>query len=169
MRRLYRVGSEKYLGRFNGLGASYTDGARWNLPESPVIYYATSPAIALLEMANYLTSPRHVPASYRMGVFEFTENVHLDELAEADLPGDWAKFPHPGSTQRLGTEWLDSNTAVGLLVPSCTVPIITPGEGLVVVNPGHPDIAKLRLRHPLGDAAAGDGLRLRRHLLASLA
>jgi RES domain-containing protein len=145
MRRLYRVGPEKYLGRFNGLGASYTDGARWNLPESPVIYYATSPAIALLEMANYLVSPRHVPASYRIGAFEFTEEVQIDELAETDLPENWAEFPHPESTQRLGTEWLDSNSAVGLLVPSCTVPMVTPGEGLIVVNPGHLDIRKLQL------------------------
>lgn len=63
--RLFRICPEQYLENYSGLGASYRDGARWNKAGIPVLYFALSPAVALLEMGNYLPSPRLVPKSYR--------------------------------------------------------------------------------------------------------
>ena len=59
--QLYRICPQSYLQDFSGLGASYKDGARWNSAGLPVLYFALSPATVLLEMANYLPSPRLVP------------------------------------------------------------------------------------------------------------
>lgn len=143
--RLYRVGGEKYLNVFNGLGASYQKGARWNHPGDPVIYFATSQSIALLEMANYLASPRHVPPRTRLGVYELPDSVAIETLPEALLPPDWRAFPHPESTREIGSRWLRKGAQAGLVVPSTTVPVVVAGEGLVVVNPGHPDIKQLTL------------------------
>ncbi len=65
--RLYRICPERFLENYSGLGASFQDGARWNSKGYPALYFALSPATAMLEMANYLPSPRLVPADYRLG------------------------------------------------------------------------------------------------------
>jgi hypothetical protein len=62
--RLYRICPEAYLKDLSILGGSYRDGARWNSPGYPVLYFALSASTALLEMANYIPSPRLVPPSY---------------------------------------------------------------------------------------------------------
>ncbi|MCF6282645.1 MAG: RES family NAD+ phosphorylase [Candidatus Polarisedimenticolaceae bacterium] len=141
--KLYRISPEKYLNDLRGLGASYQDGARWNRPGQPVIYFALSPATALLEMANYLPSPRLVPESYRLGIYEAPEAISLFELPEEQLPGDWAEYPYPISTQTLGGDWLDKGSELVLLVPSAAVPGGL--ERSAVVNPQHPECCKIKL------------------------
>ena len=59
---------------FADWGASYRDGARWNEPGFPVVYFAEIPSVVMLEMAHYLPSPRLVPLGYRLG------EVSLDEV-----------------------------------------------------------------------------------------
>jgi RES domain-containing protein len=141
--RLYRIAPEPVLEDYRGLGASYRDGARWNRAGQPVVYFALSAATALLELANYLPSPRLIPAGFRLGIYEVPDRLPLHTLPDDRLPPDWAAFPYPTSTQTIGGDWLLTGKAFGLLVPSAAVP-----EGLekiAVVNPGHPACAKVRL------------------------
>ena len=49
--RLYRICHVRYLEDFRGLGASYRDGARWNEPGFPIVYFTETPSVAMLEMA----------------------------------------------------------------------------------------------------------------------
>ena len=140
---LFRITKENYLETYSGLGASYEDGARWNRPGTPVLYFGLSAAVAMLEMANYTSSPRMVPPSYRLGVYALPEDVAIDRLAQADWPEDWADFPYPASSQAIGDQWLREAGNFGLIVPSCAVP-----EGLgeiMVVNPLHPGLRQVRL------------------------
>jgi len=141
--RLYRICPEKYLENYTGLGASYQDGARWNKPGQSVLYFAASAATALLEMANYLPSPRLIPKSYRLGIYELDENASIRVYPDNKLPDDWARFPYPGSTQQIGGDWLEQDGEFGLLVPSSAVPQGL--EKIMVVNPLHPDITFLKL------------------------
>ena len=141
--RLYRVCPDRYLENYSGTGASYRDGARWNLPGHPVLYFATSPSVALLEMANYLPSPRFVPSSYRMGIYEIPDTVGIYRFSTDQLPADWAAYPYPASTQQLGSDWLQNTRSVMLLVPSAAVPGGL--EQIAVINPQHPDINQLEL------------------------
>lgn len=128
---------------YTGLGASYKDGARWNSKGYPVLYFALSPATAMLEMANYLPSPRLVPADYRLGVYELPDTAVITELPDEQLPGDWAVYPYPTSTQQIGDKWLSNGDASALLVPSTAV---SRGlEKIAVVNPAHPDSKKIHL------------------------
>ena len=76
----------------------------------------------MLEMANYLPSPRLVPKSYRLGVFEVDDDVPMDHWTLDEMPDDWRDFPYPKSTQRLGTDWLIHGQALLLAVPSTVVP-----------------------------------------------
>ncbi|WP_253443323.1 RES family NAD+ phosphorylase [Halomonas sp. Y3] len=142
--RLYRIAPARFLEAYAGTGASYRDGARWNRPGDPVLYFATSPSLAMLEMSHYLPSPRHVPASYRLGVYEVeAEEDAAETLAPSALPDDWAGFPYPAATQALGSAWLRSRKGLILRVPSCAVPGGL--ESIAVVNPLHEAIAGLRL------------------------
>lgn len=140
---LFRITKEKYLETYSGLGGSYEDGARWNRPGTPVLYFGLSAAVAMLEMANYTSTPGMVPPSYRLGVYEAPDDAPVDRLEPADWPEGWADFPPPASTQAIGDQWLRETGHFGLIVPSCAVP-----EGLgeiMVVNPAHDSIRLVRL------------------------
>lgn len=141
--RLYRICPELHLENYIGLGASYKDGARWNKPGQAVIYFAASAATALLEMANYLPSPGLIPESYRLGIYELDESAPTNIFPDSKLPNDWAQFPYPVSTQKIGGDWLDKCDEFGLFVPSSAVPLGL--EKIMIANPRHPDIAYLKL------------------------
>ena len=131
--RLYRICHERYLGDLRGLGASYRDGARWNEPGSPIVYFAETPSVAMLEMAHYLPSPRLVPPGYRLGVYDVSAEITLERWHVHDLPEDWDRYPYPRSTQGIGTRWLIRREAPLLAVPSVAVPGGL--ESIVLANP----------------------------------
>ena len=86
--RLYRICPENLLENYRGRGASYQDGGRWNRAGLPVLYFACSASVAMLEMANYLRSPGLVPKSYRLGIFE-TGDTGYEQWGIEDLPAGW--------------------------------------------------------------------------------
>lgn len=141
--KLFRICPESRLEQFDGLGASYKDGARWNSAGHPALYFACSAAVALLEMAHYLPSPRLIPAGYRLGVYQLSDEIAVDALSEDRLPEGWAEYPWPLATQALGDAWLAAGTSLILTVPSCAV-----AGGLergALFNPRHADAGKLKL------------------------
>ena len=141
--RLYRVTNFAYAENYNGRGASFLDGARWNERGVPVIYFGASPSVAMLELANYIPSPRLLPKNSVMCVYEIPDDTVVEKLGILDLESDWSDFPYPASTQKLGTEFLQSGRALAIEVPSSAV---TGGlECIIVINPLHPDIGKVRL------------------------
>ncbi len=147
--RLYRICPTLYLQNYSGLGASFLDGGRWNSSGTPALYFALSPATALLEIANYLPSPRLVPADYRLGIFQLPENVKKKELSPDKLPANWFEYPYPPSTQRIGDKWLNKCSEAILLVPSTAVPQGL--ENIAVFNPSHPDSRKIQLIKTISD------------------
>jgi len=141
--RLYRICPEQFLENYSGLGASYQDGGRWNSKGHLVLYFALSPSTAMLEMANYLPSPRLVPDDYRLGIYELPDTVAISDLPAEQLPNNWAVYPYPTSTQKIGDEWLSNGNAFALRVPSTAVPCGL--EKIAVINPIHPDCKKIHL------------------------
>ncbi len=141
--RLYRICPQRYLNNLQGLGASFQDGARWNSAGIPALYFALSPATALLEMANYLPSPRLVPPDYRLGIYQLPDHTTSKELTAEELPEDWAQYPYPTSSQGIGDAWLKNSEEALLLVPSTAVPGGL--EKIALVNPAHPDTRKIQL------------------------
>ncbi len=139
---LYRCGKEATFKKLDGRGASYNDGARWNHPKHPVVYLSPSPSVALLEMGNYIASPRFVPSSYALGIFEIEDaRVSVESVDVADLDPDWNDFPSPESTKDRGTHWLKDLSSLFLSVPSAAVPGGL--ENCWVMNPLHPDAGEL--------------------------
>ena len=141
--RLHRICHVDHLENYRGLGASYRDGGRWNEPGIPVLYFAETASVAMLEMAHYLPSPRLVPAAYRLGVYEVAGNPSREHWTVDELPADWDRFPYPPSTQRMGSDWLRQGSASLLAVPSAAVPGGL--ENIVVAGPDRLDAASIRL------------------------
>ena len=140
---LYRITRIKYLENYTGRGGSFLNGARWNEPGIPVLYFATTPSVALLEMANYLPSPRLIPADYRLGIYHLPDNISSKTVMVKNLPSDWSRYPYPSSTQVLGSQWLNEGNSLILFVPSVAVPAGL--ENIAVINPRHPEIDRLQL------------------------
>jgi RES domain-containing protein len=140
---LFRITRIKYLENFTGKGGSFLNGARWNTSGIPVLYFASTPSVALLEMANYLPNPRLIPADYRLGIYHLPDTVSSQTLTVNNLPQDWSRYPYPSSTQKIGSQWLNEGGSLILFVPSVAVPAGL--ENIAVINPRHPDINKLKL------------------------
>ena len=135
--QLFRIVPERYLEDYGGLGSSYRNGARWNRPGQPVLYFACNASTALLEMANYLPSPRMISSALRMGIYELDERASIGTLPREDLPDSWRDYPYPSATQMLGGDWLAGAEQLGLRVPSAAAPGAL--EDLIVINPAcHP-------------------------------
>ena len=74
--------------------------------------------------------------------------VYIDEpfIEIADpLPDDWRQLPAPPSTRDLGSRWVAESRSVVLRVPS----IVVNGEFNYLLNPRHPDFARLKIGEPL--------------------
>ena len=107
---LFRIAPEKFLENYTGPGGSFEDGARWNLPQTPVMYFGLTASVAMLEMANYTASPRKVPPFCRLGLQGLDDDAAISELIESDLPEDWSVFPCPESTRETGNQWLQPDS-----------------------------------------------------------
>lgn len=139
--QLYRIAHKRHIDDLSGMGKSYERGGRWNAPGHPVLYFGTSASVAMLEMGNYMPTPRMVPRDFVIGIFE-VEDPGVARLALEELPQGWDDFPYPASTQRLGSDFLSRGEHLVLRVPSTASSGL---EDIAVVNPRHQDISRLRL------------------------
>ena len=140
--RLYRICRVDHLESYRGLGASYKDGGRWNEQGIPVLYFAETAGVAMLEMANYLPSPL-IPPAYRLGVYEVAGKMPMERWTVNELPVGWDRFPYPAFTQRMGGDWLRQGAASLLAIPSAAVPGGL--ENIVLANPARLAAGSIRL------------------------
>jgi len=61
------------------------------------------------------------------------------------LSKNWKDNPVPVEVQAIGDNWIESRSSVVLSVPSAVVP----DEFNFLINPSHPDFAKLRIHKPV--------------------
>jgi RES domain-containing protein len=134
--RLYRLGSAAFP-IWDGSGAA-AYGGRWNPAGVRVIYAAGSLALAMLER---LAQRRNLNRTLLVEV-EVPPELAVDDLTPT-LPGNWRAL---GSLEAAaaGGRWLASRSAPLLRVPSALVP----RETNYLVNPAHPDAARLIVRDP---------------------
>ena len=140
--RAFRIVKKRHaLTAFTGEGAR-AYGGRWNLPGIPMVYAAHTRALAALESLG------HFGGAERRLEFVTFEIEFPDALAlrveAADLPRDWRRAEAGASTQALGSDWQRNGRSVALLVPSVHVP----QEYCVLLNPEHPDTAKVMVGYP---------------------
>ena len=109
----------------------------------PVIYTATSLSLAALEVLVHFDHDL-IPGPFVAFAVEIPTTVRLRRLTARQLPPNWRALPAPDETKDVGRRWLKSRKTVGLVVPSALIP----QEQNVLLDPTHPDFAKLRIRAP---------------------
>ncbi|KGQ18204.1 RES domain-containing protein [Lysobacter dokdonensis DS-58] len=121
---------------FSGSGADA--GGRWTSPRTPGVYASLSPATAMLEYLVHLEG--ETPDELLLA--QATVPV-ANVLAQLDLPSDWKERPYRDTTRQIGDKWAKAQDSLALRVPSA----VCDGECNILLNPQHPDFAKLRLDH----------------------
>lgn len=124
----------------SGEGAAKFPG-RWNSAGRHVVYLGESRSLAALEVLVHAEDLSVLNAIRWVAIpVEFDPSLVSVPIA---LPAGWDAVPAPSVTHRLGDEWLDGKHSLILRVPS----VVTKGEFNYLVNPAHPDFAKLTI-HP---------------------
>jgi RES domain-containing protein len=143
VRRAWRLCKRRYAASaFDGEGARRSSG-RWNLPGVRVVYCSESIALAALELLVHV-DPDEAPEDLVLIPVEIPDDVGLTEVTPRMLPGDWRLTPGPVRLQQIGASWIKSGKTAVLSVPS----VVVPQERNYLLNPAHPDFARIRRGRP---------------------
>ena len=125
---------------FTGEGARRT-GGRWNSPGVPMVYASEHKSLAVLEMLAHLY-PGEMP---RYLTFRIELDAGLVERWPLErLPPRWREEMPASATRLLGDAWAKESRSAALAVPSA----IIPEELNLLLNPSHPDFAKIKIAKP---------------------
>lgn len=137
---LWRIDRLAFPDKFSGFGAYITPG-RWHLRGNRVIYTSEAASLAALEYLAHL-KPDTIPADISLLEFEVPDDVSIERQdAPETLNPDWRRVYLPVALQYFGTQWLVEHRTALLAVPSA----IIPGETNYLLNPAHPEIAKVKI------------------------
>jgi RES domain-containing protein len=120
-----------------GAGAKIS-GGRWNSAGLPVVYCAINIALAVLETVHYLRNGG-LPFNRFLVRIDIPDDIWGARTILNSPPGGWDAIPAGMSSRRAGDAWLNSLSSAVLEVPS----VIVPQETSVLINPVHPDAAKI--------------------------
>jgi RES domain-containing protein len=126
---------------FDGEGARRF-GGHWNSKGTPMVYTASSQALAVLEMLVHLETS-DLLKHYRLIPVTFYETM-VKAVDPKTLPANWRRRPTPAGIRAIGDAWAASAKSVVLQIPS----VIVPAESNFLLNPIHPDYAKLAIGKP---------------------
>ena len=127
----------------SGKGAEIT-GGRWNEKGTPLVYAATTRALAYVETLVHLDGSKPLP----LNRYLIEINVPDDAWANAAVCNPaanvgWDALPASITSIRFGTNWAAGGSSLLVMVPS----VVTPEELNVLINPKHPDIAKVKAKN----------------------
>ena len=109
--------------------------SRWNRREVPIVYCADHPSTSLLEIMVH-TSRENLPDSYQLLGIAIPDDI---QAISAVLPSDWQR--NTRATQDVWDDFVLKGEHTLLRVPS----IIMPQAFNYLLNPAHPDAAKLTI------------------------
>ncbi len=139
---VFRIEREKYLeATLQGIGAALSEGFRWNSRNTRMVYTFESRALATLEVSVHLDLSEDLPDDRFYVEIEIPDDVLILEVRLEDLPAGWDAKPPALLTQIIGDDFVLYNEAAVLKVPSA----IIPQEANYLINPLHPDAAKIRV------------------------
>jgi RES domain-containing protein len=115
-------------------------GGRWNLAGIPVVYSASTLALATLELLVHVDRA-NAPDDLVAVELDIPPDVSLQSLET--LPADWQHYPVPPSTQRAGSLWARERASCVLRVPS----VVIPREHNYLINPLHPEADRVSITH----------------------
>ena len=135
---LYRIAKCNYASDLSGTGARLY-GGRWNSVGQPMVYLASSRALAVLEVLVHL-SPTMLPADFCLVEFETPDNDVLS-IDIKILPHNWQDPSAPTQLKQIGNEFLKRKEHLFMKVPS----VIVPADFNYLMNPLHPNASEVKL------------------------
>ena len=136
--RVWRICRMPYVDiALDGIGGMYTSG-RWHNKGHPIVYTATSAALAALEVLVHV-DPLTAPTDLRLLAIELPDDLSIEVLEPIMLPEGWRSVPAPAALQTLGSSWLTSGRTAALNVPSAVIKV----ERNVLLNPRHPEMQRV--------------------------
>ncbi len=136
---LFRIAKKKYLRDLSGTGARLY-GGRWNHTGHSMVYCASTLALCVLEVLVHLDI-KFIDSSFGYIQLSISEDKVHDQTENILLLEGWRSHPAPEFTRDIGSEWLQTNTSVGLRVPSAVLPQATN----ILLNPNHPDFRSVSI------------------------
>ena len=121
---------------FTGEGAAL-NGGRWNPPGVAVVYVADSIALAALEILVHVDA---AVLNARYVSFELAIPASLIEV----FPSSFASLSNSSAARTIGGRWVEDLRSAALSVPSAVVP----QERNILLNPAHPDFARILIGEP---------------------
>jgi RES domain-containing protein len=125
---------------FSGEGARIA-GGRWNSKGASVVYTSENKSLAALELLVHVNPA--LPRNFKAFRLEFDDGM-IERIPAHDLPHDWRTEPPGAATKALGDAWVAAARKPILAVPS----VIIPQEINYLLNPAHPDFAKIHIDAP---------------------
>ena len=139
--QLWRLCKQKHQNTaFSGDGGFYAPG-RWHPKGFPIIYTASSLALATLEVFVHTESDKIPLVAIRAFI---PDDAVIEEVDSKRLPLNWQDVAAYPALQQIGQKWLQTNQSPILKVPSSIVPV----EFNYLLNPRHPDL-KFSLEQPM--------------------
>jgi RES domain-containing protein len=140
--KVYRIERKKYIDTvLSGMGASLSNGNRWNGLNTRMVYTSESRALATLEISVHIDLSEDLPSDRYYIEIDVPDTLFIQEINEKDLPKNWDAKPPIIDTQRIGDAFVSQNEAAALKVPSS----IIPNEYNFLINPNHPDATKIKI------------------------
>ena len=109
----------------------------------PVVYTATTRALACLETMVHVNAGG-LPLNRYLVEIDAPDALLAAAIRfeAAALPAGWDDQPETQASVAIGTAWLRGGASALMLAPS----VIVPEEFNVLINPAHPDSAKVTAR-----------------------
>ncbi len=135
---LYRIAKCAYVNDLAGTGARLY-GGRWNSVGKPMVYLASSRALAVLETLVHL-SPTMFPNDFCLAEIKVPDGSILT-LDISNLPPNWQDISAPMQLRQIGDTFLKQQQYLLMKVPS----VIVPDDFNYLLNPLHADAAKVKV------------------------
>ena len=140
MTRVYRILRRPFSRTpFDGEGA-YRYGGRWSSSGTRLAYTAEHLSLAMLEYFVHI-DPDDPPRDLVLAAADIPASVSRVVLPSKKLPANWRAAPPPARLAEIGDAFAREHRAAVLVVPSA----LAPAESNWLVNPLHPDFARIRI------------------------
>ncbi|HKP49203.1 MAG TPA: RES domain-containing protein [Gemmatimonadales bacterium] len=137
MPTVFRLAKRRYP-VYDGSGAAL-EGARWNSPGRVLIYASEHYATALLEKLVH-AGRTQLPGAHHAAAIEIPDDLPLEVFDPGAVSG-WDS-EESASARAYGDQWHAAGRSAVLVVPSIPG---QPVERNFVINPAHPDAARIRV------------------------
>lgn len=126
--QVFRICWPQFAEDLTGQGA-FLHGGRWNFKGERMLYTASNPSLAMLEMLVHLPQVL-IQTNFTLVTLDL-KTKRIGEVSSNDLPVNWRSSDVPESLKKIGSVFLQNNLFEGLWVPS----VVMPKDRNLLLNP----------------------------------